>query len=95
MTEYSLLASPTLTLQTALKSHPAVLVKKEPFNARKFIANFKQQKYTHFFKFQYDTITAQILPHLPAELEAEEQEEDDHRLKVMTTSPMMTMTPRL
>jgi hypothetical protein len=40
------------------------------FNARKFIANFKQQKHTHFFKFQYDIIKAQVLPHLPAELEA-------------------------
>ncbi|GAB5588228.1 hypothetical protein Unana1_03128 [Umbelopsis nana] len=40
------------------------------FNARKFIANFKQQKHTHFFKFQYDTIKAQVLSHLPAELKA-------------------------
>jgi hypothetical protein len=56
------------------------------YNARTMIANLKAQMYTHFHKFQYQTIKAQVDQHVPTDLETRQRQAMINKMSIYIAS---------
>jgi hypothetical protein len=56
------------------------------YNARTMLANFKAHMYTHFHKFQYQTIKAQVAQYVPTDLETRPRQAIINKMSVYIAS---------